>query len=442
MSLASDWHSLSVPSNELRLDTTLQCGQAFRWIKTGENEWTCALWDRLVSLTQTDNDVLFRTHPPSDPAITSALLNDYFQLHINLGELYADWSKRDANFRKRAVNFQGIRILRQDVVENIFSFICTSNNNIPRITSMIHNLCLTYGSYVGTHPSNPALRFHAFPTVSSLAGPDVEAKLRELGFGYRAKYIVASARLILENEKLYQESSPRADELKTEKAICPRTPHSEWLHSLRTLSYPETRTHLLTLTGVGPKVADCICLFSMDKHDVVPVDTHVIQIARRDYNIKAGKGATGTAAGKAELEMVARRLKDIFGAYAGWSHSVLFAADLNRFSDRAAKKAITTIKTEVEVKVDVKVETATATKESTQSVTKRKRTYETIKTESSASPFLDYRRVKSDRKRDVKEETTRRTITTTTLSVCDIMAQQSTTISRRRSTRKLNVIVA
>lgn len=125
---------------ELRVDTTLNCGQAFRWVATGENEWTGELAGMVVSLMQTPTEVHYCVR--SDAARTTDadvedVLRDYFQLDVNLTKLYADWSERDAVFKKRAQSFMGIRILRQPPVENMITFICSSCNNIPRITSMV-----------------------------------------------------------------------------------------------------------------------------------------------------------------------------------------------------------------------------------------------------------------------------------------------------------------
>ena len=93
-----------------------------------------------------------------------------------------------------------------------------------------------------------------------------------------------------------------------------------YFDDLRKLPYLECREELLTLSGVGPKVADCICLFSMDKADVIPVDTHVWQIATRDYKLKIKTLTQKT------YQDVGDAFRKVFGEYAGWAHSgnVLF----------------------------------------------------------------------------------------------------------------------
>ena len=115
-----------------------------------------------------------------------AVLRDYFQLSVNLSDLYKTWATADPNFENISKQFQGIRILRQEPVECLFAFICSSNNNISRISSMVEKLALHYGEKIAEIDGIP---YHAFPAVSALAQDGVEQKLRSLGFGYRAKYI-------------------------------------------------------------------------------------------------------------------------------------------------------------------------------------------------------------------------------------------------------------
>ena len=164
-------------------------------------------------------------------------LKSYFQLDqgISLEQHYKRWSELDSNFKQKAPYFQGIRILRQDPWENLISFICSSNNNIARISKMVQNLCIHYGPLVITMDE---IQYYDFPGVDQLAKPGVEDQLRQLGFGYRAKYIAQTAVKIQQKEK-------------------------DWLMGLRRKSYQEAKTELQTLSGVGPKVAECIVSFSL-----------------------------------------------------------------------------------------------------------------------------------------------------------------------------------
>jgi N-glycosylase/DNA lyase len=253
----------------------------------------------------------------------------YFNLEPNLAQLYEQWATADANFKKKAPKFTGVRILRQDPWEALIGFICSSNNNISRISSMVHNLCKHYGPLVG-HIQDEA--YHDFPTPEALADPKVEAHLIKLGFGYRAKYIAKTARMVAEDKglawlnNLCNPESPIFGE--------EPQPAGELLEGGRE-GYREAHEQLLALHGVGPKVADCVCLMGLGWSESVPVDTHVWQIAQRDYKFGRGKHSSLTAA---TYTAVGNHFRKLWGKEAGWAHSVLFTADLKAFSERLTTK--------------------------------------------------------------------------------------------------------
>ncbi|KAG5977849.1 hypothetical protein E4U55_006490 [Claviceps digitariae] len=352
----SEWRKFPISRSELCIDTTLRCGQSFRWRKISD-EWVCTLQGRILSLKQGSAHLHYRvTWPESRNNIptllspthmqgdsddgTEQLLRRYFSLNVNLSALYDEWSEADPNFKKKAPEFTGVRILSQDAWEALICFICSSNNNISRISQMVHKLCNHYGPLIGYIGDEP---MHDFPTPEALTGKDVESHLRELGFGYRAKYIAHTARVVaLEKPAHWLESH--------------RNPHHLGPNVLPADSITSDSTYkgaheaLLTLTGVGPKVADCVCLMGLGWGESVPVDTHVWQIAQRDY--KFGKIKTKTF-NKAMYDAVGDHFRNIWGDYAGWAHSVLFTADLREFSDR---KARTRDLKPIEVKSEIKEE--------------------------------------------------------------------------------------
>lgn len=92
---------------------------------------------------------------------TKSILNNYFQLSIKLEELFKRWSNVDERFRKKLIPI-GIRVLAQDPFENLLSFICSSNNNVQRITKMVNCLCEKYGKIIGTLNG---ITYHQFPTI-------------------------------------------------------------------------------------------------------------------------------------------------------------------------------------------------------------------------------------------------------------------------------------
>lgn len=114
------------------------------------------------------------------------ILKDYLQLDVNLELLYQTWAQADKHFEEISKTFTGIRMLRQEPIECLFSFICSSNNNISRITSMVEKLASNYGEKILTLDGK---EYYSFPRVVALAQDGVEERLKELGFGYRAKYI-------------------------------------------------------------------------------------------------------------------------------------------------------------------------------------------------------------------------------------------------------------
>ncbi|KAI1036726.1 hypothetical protein LB503_002858 [Fusarium chuoi] len=169
--------------------------------------------------------------------------------------------------------------------------------------------------------------FHDFPSPQDLTGDKVESHLRELGFGYRAKYIAETARMVAnEKPETWLESLRNPDLPGFNTTPVPKEKHA---------SYKEALAQLLTLKGVGPKVADCVCLMGLGWGEAVPVDTHVWQIAQRDY--KFGKSKAKTL-NKATYEAVGDHFRSLWGPFAGWAHSVLFTADLREFAAQAAKE--------------------------------------------------------------------------------------------------------
>lgn len=196
------------------------------------------------------------------------------------------------------------------------------------ISTKVHNLCLHYGPLIG-HIDDQA--FHGFPPPEALTEPKVEGHLRELGFGYRAGYIAKTAKMVaLEKPEGWLESL--CNPLQGEDVKLPIGGRS---------GYRRAHEELLQLQGVGPKVADCVCLMGLGWGEAVPVDTHVWQIAQRDYKFGKGKHKSLT---KATYDAVGDHFRQLWGIEAGWAHSVLFAADLKTFSER--------LTTKVEVDVD------------------------------------------------------------------------------------------
>lgn len=299
-----------------------------------------ALHNRILSLHQDPEFLYYRSiqpsslqTPPTTPiedtnSETLDLVHHYLNLSPNLTSLYAQWSASDSNFAKKAPKFTGVRILRQDAWEALIGFICSSNNNISRISQMVHKLCIRYGPYVGTLDEEV---YHDFPEPKALAQDGVEANLRLLGFGYRARYIYQTACMVAAKPDGWLDSlrNPEAPILGVKPSD-----GGKWAAEGRE-GYRKAHEELLTLQGVGPKVADCVSLMGLGWGEAVPVDTHVWQIAQRDYKFGKGKHSSLT---KATYDAIGNKFRSLWGVEAGWAHSVLFTADLKAFSERLVAK--------------------------------------------------------------------------------------------------------
>ncbi|ORY72607.1 DNA glycosylase [Leucosporidium creatinivorum] len=388
--LSTPLRFLPLLPSELQLATVLKSGQSFRWARfdtvhaskpdvaaetagaapgaedskpaleakeqlvQGE-EWAFGWGDRTVVLRQDSQGIHYRSlYPPIPPYAAYAadlksdttlpLLKSYFQLDTPLAPLYAEWAAKDAHFKKKVEaegeRLEGIRVLNQDPWECLISFICSANNNISRITLMVNRVCESLGAPLPhptsfhpstihtlsslstltplpSPPSTPVL--YAFPPPSALTPSSTDPLLRELGFGYRAPFIEWSANYLVD----------LAEEQKT-------TP-LEYLESLRKGKFDGdlggAREKLMEFKGVGRKVADCVALFSLGWKETVPVDTHVFQIAIRDYSFPSSKT---TALTPVLHDRVCARLQTLWGPHAGWAQQVLFFADLKPSSGSAS----------------------------------------------------------------------------------------------------------
>ncbi|KAF0686734.1 Aste57867_21482 [Aphanomyces stellatus] len=334
---ACGWKHSLINYIDLSCDVTLNCGQSFAWKKL-QDEWVGVIGTSVIALKDcaTTDSVQYKCVHPSDTTDSAvgaihAQVHDYFRMEVvNLDaevrshefppvdgspsliqsatltsratQLLVDtWREPEDVFSPAFDALPGLRTLRQDPVECLFSFICSSNNNISRIQQLVNKLRVHFGDKMCSHSD---VDWYAFPTVDQLKAID-EADLRSLGFGYRAQFIVKSATILHE------------------------VGGTAYLDSLRRHDDPaHVQTELQQFAGVGRKVADCVALFSLDKLEAIPIDTHVWQIACRDFHFKKATSKSLTPRVYAE---VAKLYQDRFEPFAGWAHSVLFAADLAHF---------------------------------------------------------------------------------------------------------------
>jgi N-glycosylase/DNA lyase len=278
MAAGSDAESgvLEYPAGLLNLEYTLANGQMFRWRQAADGWWDAVTGARMIRIRPTGPDQVgfdrfeYQTFPGSaDPDLVGA----FFRLDVDLEALYASWHDADPYLGKLSERFRGLRIVLQNPEECLLSFICSTANFIPRIMRAIAIIARTWGETI-PGPDGKALT-HAFPRARQIADLDPYEVSEKTGLEWRAGNLV----------KVAQQLALRPD---------------GWLDELARLDYASARGELQRIDGVGPKIADCVCLFAMAKDQAVPVDTHVWQLTRDRY-LPSLKGKSVTAAGYAQV---------------------------------------------------------------------------------------------------------------------------------------------
>ncbi len=269
---------LQVAAPDFSLAHTLECGQAFRWQARPGGGYYGFLGACAVKATQ---DQALLTVETVDPRLTEQHIQAYFALDVDLAPILSSIDV-DAQIHEAIGRFPGLRILRQDPWETLASFICSSFNNIKRIEGLIERLAQAYG----LPASFNGFRGCAFPRPEALAKVP-ERRLRELGLGFRAGYLRATARRVAEG-KLSLEMLKRCD-------------------------YPTTKAALMRCDGVGEKVADCVALFGLQKYDAFPIDVWMERVMR--YYFRKAKMTP------VRMHEFAQRH---FGRYAGYAQQYLY----------------------------------------------------------------------------------------------------------------------
>lgn len=259
------------------------CGQCFRWNEEPDGSYTGIFGHNVLNVKEEKDIVITGI---CDGNIEDICKN-YFDLDRNYEEIKETLSLIDDNMKESIKYGKGIRILNQDLWEMIISFIISANNNIPRIKGIIERMSAKYGQEIKFRGTS----YYTFPTIDELSQASVK-DLKDLGLGFRDRYVY-------ETTKKIKEGKINLENLKQE-------------------STNEVRKQLLTLTGVGPKVADCIMLFStLKRFDVFPVDVWV----RRVMNDLYIHNEDETKVNKKQIQEIAR---DKFGALEGIAQQYLF----------------------------------------------------------------------------------------------------------------------
>ena len=263
-----------------------ECGQCFRWNKQEDGSYTGIWKENVLNIRQEDNKIIFKGICQNGDIEKE--IKEYFDLERNYEEIKDKLAKIDENMKLSIKYGEGIRILNQDLWETIISFIISANNNIPRIKGIIERLSKKYGKEIKWNNES----YYTFPTAEELKNVTVE-EYRNLGLGFRDIRLYETTKMI--NEK----------QIDLEKLK--QNPNTQ-----------EVRDKLLTLSGVGPKVADCILLFStLKRFEVFPIDVWVRRVMNELYIKKEDE----TKVSKKEIEKLAQ---EKFGNLAGMAQQYLF----------------------------------------------------------------------------------------------------------------------
>ena len=268
----------------LSQSTFLSAGNALDGIKSQIGSYTGVFGKNVINVKKENDNIIFKGTCEGD---IEAVCKEYFDLDNNYENIKETLSRVDIYLKTSIEYGFGIRILNQDLWETIISFIISANNNIPRIKGIIERISKAYGEKIVWNSKE----YYTFPIPEELSKASV-ADLRGLGLGFRDERVYETTRIV-KNKEIDLE------ELKLEKNV------------------DKLREKLLTLPGVGPKVADCIMLFSLKRTEVFPIDVWV----RRVMNELYIKNVDENKVDKREIEKLAR---EKYGNLAGLAQQYLF----------------------------------------------------------------------------------------------------------------------
>ncbi len=267
------------------LQNCLEGRQDFRWRKLPNGRHSGVLDGTLVHVRQADDRLLYKATPDAD---LTSLLTSYFRLNDDLDAIYTEIADHDDHIAALIEKYPGVRIMRQpDPWECLVSYICSARATPPRITQRVETIATRLGRPLTL---NGEVR-HTFPDPATVldAGRDQLADMA-LGFDRVPEAIIEAANSIVDG---------RLD-----------------LHYLAQpdISYEEAVSRLTDLYCVGPKIANCVALFALDKTDAFPVDSRVRNTVKRLY--PSLRNSTD--------DQLIIWAQDLFGPHAGYANQLLY----------------------------------------------------------------------------------------------------------------------
>lgn len=256
-------------------------GQCFRWEKEEDGSYTIVAKGKVINVSKYEDEIILENTNLKE---FESIWYEYFDFDRDYVKLRKELSKIDQHLNKAANFGDGLRILKQDAFEMIISFIISANNQIPRIKRSVDLLSERCGEALGEFKGKERFAFPSIEAVANISDEDLAA----IKVGFRDSYIKTTANMILNGE------------VDIEKLI--------------ELDYEEAHKELMKLSGVGPKVADCILLFAFSREQAFPVDTWVIKIMNEYYMEEPQKN----------LKKIKAKGLEVFGNQAGFAQQYLF----------------------------------------------------------------------------------------------------------------------
>lgn len=276
--------SFSVPTENFDLELTMTCGQTFCWNRVegklygeGKPEFWTFRKGKPVIVEDKEDVIEVKTELPRKE-VEKALGIDK-----DLEKVFEGFPE-DRPLEKARKELWGLRIVQDEFFPCLVSYLCSPQMRIPRIKKMHNKIAEKYGE----RKEHRGVEMYRFPTPEELSKAS-EDDLRELGVGYRAKYIKKSTEMIL-------------DDFNPNK--------------VREKPYIEAREQLKQLYGVGDKVADCVLLFSLGFHEAYPIDTWAEQALEKHYSeLSSG-----------DYEETSEKMREYFGKHSGYAQEYIFHA--------------------------------------------------------------------------------------------------------------------
>ena len=275
------------------IDLSINSGQYFLWEKK-KKSWYGIYGDTILKISENDNEKKDEIAYQYD---SYPKYNDWqkyvFRQDDNYNEIIYEISQTE-KIRDIVQKYPGLRILRQKPIQCIFSFLCSSNNNIPRIRFILKNLSKKFGKKIVVDDMD----FYTFPDLKSLCDASIQ-DLLSCGLGYRAKFVSSVAKYI------------------SDKQIT--------IEFLKKIKYEFAKEELLKLDGIGEKIADCILLFSFDKLEAFPIDIWIIKFLYQNLQqvIKTQINSNSKVSA-GQYRKISKEIRRYYGKYSGYIQQYIY----------------------------------------------------------------------------------------------------------------------